>query len=186
MGIEWKVRCDWLQVASVLSYSLRVLTFNFKLFSCKQRWTWVIFCDPWPMWPITQFTHDPHDPWPMAITLFHPARGTRRGRGMVVPRCRCKINTLHRGGTGQPFRSWKQTKLCIKIKPQTTIIWLIEWVSSFLTSTKNKQEACSSSANSAKRCKFRYALLGTIDIPGQVVYWSRRLGVSIDSSILNS
>jgi len=37
--------------------------------------------------------------------------------------------------TGQPFRSWKQTKLWIKIKPPG----LTEWVSSFLTSTKNKK-----------------------------------------------
>jgi len=30
----------------------------------RQRWKWIIFRDPWPMWPITQLTHDPHDPWP--------------------------------------------------------------------------------------------------------------------------
>jgi len=29
-----------------------------------QRWKWVIFRDPWPMWPITQLTYDPHDPLP--------------------------------------------------------------------------------------------------------------------------
>jgi len=47
------------------------------MISCMhtQRWKWVIFRDPWPMWPITQLTHDPHDLWPMAITLFHPAHG---------------------------------------------------------------------------------------------------------------
>jgi len=52
--------------------------------SHNQRWKWVIFRDPWPMWQITQLTHDPHDPWPMAITTFHPTHGTRMGRGMVV------------------------------------------------------------------------------------------------------
>ena len=24
-----------------------------------QSWLWVRFCDPWPMWPITQLTRDP-------------------------------------------------------------------------------------------------------------------------------
>jgi len=47
--------------------------------SVGQRWKWVIFCDPWPMWPIAHFTHDPHDPWPMVITLFHPTHWTGKG-----------------------------------------------------------------------------------------------------------
>jgi len=28
--IDWAVRCDWLQVASVVTCSLQVLTFNFN------------------------------------------------------------------------------------------------------------------------------------------------------------
>ena len=31
----------------------------------QKSWQWVTFCDPWPMWPISQLTLDPHDPWPM-------------------------------------------------------------------------------------------------------------------------
>jgi len=27
--IDWTVRCDWLQAASVVTYSLQVVTFNF-------------------------------------------------------------------------------------------------------------------------------------------------------------
>jgi len=30
-----------------------------------QSWQWVTFCDPWPVWPISQLTRDLHDPWPM-------------------------------------------------------------------------------------------------------------------------
>jgi len=32
-------------------------------------------------WPSTHMTHDL---WPMAITSFHPTRGTKRGRGMMM------------------------------------------------------------------------------------------------------
>jgi len=32
----------------------------------RQSWQWVTFCDPWPTWPISQLTRDPHDPWPSA------------------------------------------------------------------------------------------------------------------------
>jgi len=56
-------------------------------------------------------THMTHDPRPMAITLFHPAHGTRRGRGMVV--------------LDNPF-GLERKKLLIKIKPPTMIIGLTE------------------------------------------------------------
>jgi len=85
------------------------------------------------LWPITQFTHDPndprpmtHDPWPLYYFILLMGLG----------------GAWH-GGTGQLFRSWKQTKLWIKInliKPPAMIIGLIVWVSSFSTSTiKNKK-----------------------------------------------
>jgi len=38
----------------------------------------------WPMTHVTHHTVDPWPTWPMAVTLFRPAHGTRRGRGMVV------------------------------------------------------------------------------------------------------
>jgi len=52
----------------------------------NQGWKWVVLRDPWPMWPVTQLTHDPYDPWPMAITSLHsfPTHGTRRGRDIMV------------------------------------------------------------------------------------------------------
>jgi len=45
--------------------------FAFSVAKCTiQRWKWVIFRDPWPMWPIAQLTHDPHDPWPMTHDII--------------------------------------------------------------------------------------------------------------------
>ena len=38
------------------------------LSTSRQRWKWVIYCDPWPM----------------TITSFHHKHGTRKGRGIVV------------------------------------------------------------------------------------------------------
>ena len=91
--------------------------------SCPQRWKWIIFRDPWPMWPITQLTHDPHDPWPMAITSFHPTHGTKMGRGIVV------LATLS---------VLRANKIVDQNWPRTMILGL-EWMSIFLKTTKNKK-----------------------------------------------
>jgi len=72
-------------------------------------------CDPSHSWPMT------HEPWPLHDFILL--------MGLV--------GAWH-GGTGQPCRFWEQTKLWIKSKPPAMNIGLIEWVSSFLTSTKNK------------------------------------------------
>ena len=71
-------------------------------------------------WPMT------HDPWPVVITSFHPIR--------------TELRVAWHGGTAQPSRSWEQ-KLYIKIKPPAMIIGLIEWLSSFLMSIKNKNSS---------------------------------------------
>jgi len=43
-SIDWTVRCYWLLAASVVTCSLRVLTFNFQLLSCKfYRWCDTVF-----------------------------------------------------------------------------------------------------------------------------------------------
>jgi len=44
---------------------------------------------------VTQHTDDPR---PMAITLFHPTHGTRKGHGIVVL-----------DNPGYPFDSWPDT-----------------------------------------------------------------------------
>jgi len=77
----------------------------------------------WPMTHVTHHTVDLWPTWPMAITSFNPTHGTRRGRGMVV--------------LDNPL-GLESKKSYIKIKPPAMIIGLIEWVSSFLMSTKNK------------------------------------------------
>jgi len=35
------------------------------------------FCDPWPTWPVSQLTRDPHDPWPIDPV---PENGMSRSR----------------------------------------------------------------------------------------------------------
>jgi len=77
--------------------------------SLIQKWKWVIFRDPWPMWPITQLTNYLHDPWPWTlhhfiISLY--AWDYRRRRGMVV--------------LDNPLSVFRAKKM---------IIGLIEWVS---------------------------------------------------------
>ena len=92
--------------------------------AAMQKWKWVIFCDPWPMWHITQLTRDPHDPWPMAIMV---------------------INHYHfilRMGLGWGVAWWYWTTLSI-LRTKNRRLNLSHdnrpnWVSSFLMPTKNK------------------------------------------------
>jgi len=46
---------------------LRILTLRIlmsKQSAIIQSWQWVTFCDRWPIWPISELTHDPRDPRP--------------------------------------------------------------------------------------------------------------------------
>ena len=49
---------DWFAAKNI---SVRCWTYAIVLHQSRQ---WVIFCDPWPTWPINQLTLTRVDPWP--------------------------------------------------------------------------------------------------------------------------
>jgi len=68
-----------------------------------------------------------HDPWPLHYFILH--MGLHVGEGVAW----LYWTTL------SCCQSWEQTKWWIKIKPPAMMMGLIEWLNSFLRSTKNKK-----------------------------------------------